>query len=170
MNGRSWLWVALGSLTAWLFFSRRRTALGSPVYGQLQITPRGWFGARRPGPPAHRHQGIDIAATRDSFVLAVGDGIIIEAKPGLGGVVRKLKLDAPGAWTWNGRRVCAVVYADLGVPFAEPGDRVRRGDPIGQVGDANFFHFAVKAADGDGEVFIDPSDAGFPVRPGLKVI
>jgi murein DD-endopeptidase MepM/ murein hydrolase activator NlpD len=61
-------------------------------------------------------------------------------------------------------RVGAVVYADLGTPLVQPGDRVRRGDRIALVDRTGFFHFAVKELRPGGEVFFDPKAAGFPYR------
>jgi murein DD-endopeptidase MepM/ murein hydrolase activator NlpD len=161
-----WLWLTLGAL---VLFGRRR-ALGMPVEGQpVRVTPRGQYGANRQGPPAHAHQGVDVAASPGTPVLAVGDGVIVAARPGVGRIVRKLRLDQPSMWAWSGRRVVAVVYADLGPTFVEPGDRVRRGDAIARIGDAGFFHFAVKTEVDGREQFIDPSEAGFPPPSGREV-
>jgi murein DD-endopeptidase MepM/ murein hydrolase activator NlpD len=91
-------------------------------------------------------------------VLAVGDGVIVPAEPGLGHSVRKLRLNRPGAWSGTGEPIEAVVYADLGTPLVEPGDHVRKGDAIAKVGSAGFFHFAVRV---HGERFIPPARAGF---------
>jgi hypothetical protein len=97
-------------------------------------------------------------------VLAVGDGVIVKTDPGLGKVVRKLNLDVRGAWDLNHRRVDAIVYADLGKPLVQPGDRVRKGDPIALVWEHGFVHFAVKERRPSGEIFFDPKDAGFVYR------
>ena len=171
----AWLWwLGLGSAGALYLFARRH-ALGSPieVNGTPTVTPHGDFGADRRGPPAHTHQGLDLVAPVGSHVLAVGDGVIVETAPGLGKVVRKLKLDEPAAWSRAGRRADAIVYADLGAPLVSPGDRVERGDPIALVAapkndpksKAGFVHFAVKR----GEVFFDPSEAGFSYRLSSEV-
>jgi murein DD-endopeptidase MepM/ murein hydrolase activator NlpD len=107
---------------------------------------------------------VDLIAPPGSRVLAVGDGVIVETKPGLGLVVRKLKLDVPGSWGGGWRRVHSVVYADLGTPLVKPGDRVRRGDPIALVWPRGFFHFATKDLRGGREAFFDPKEAGFAYR------
>jgi murein DD-endopeptidase MepM/ murein hydrolase activator NlpD len=60
--------------------------------------------------------------------------------------------------------VSAVVYADLGTPLVEPGQRVRRGDPIALVWSRGFVHFATKEIRGGREVFFDPSEAGLSYR------
>jgi murein DD-endopeptidase MepM/ murein hydrolase activator NlpD len=159
----SWIWIGLGSAAgALLLFGRK---LGSPVEvsGAPEVTSHGFFGADRAGPPAHQHQGVDLVAPAGSHVLAVGDGEIIHANPGLGNVVRVLQLDTPGGWGF-GRRVHRIVYADLGKPLVEPGDRVRKGDPVALVDKAGFVHFAVKERRTGGDVFIDPKEAGFSYR------
>jgi len=160
---RRWIWYALGTTGVMLLVTRRRRrALRSPIEsGQTpRITPHGYFGAPRKGPPVHLHQGVDIAAPAGSRVLAVGDGVIVATTPGLGKVVRKLRLDEPATWG-HGEAVAAVVYADLGRPLVNPGDRVKRGDSIALVGAAGFLHFAVKTESARGETFIDPKRAGF---------
>lgn len=145
--------------------NRRPTvALGSPVEapGTPIVTPHGYFRAHREGPPAHWHQGVDLAVPAGSRVLAVGDGTIVPTEPGLGKIVRKLRLDAPASW--GGEAIDAIVYADLGLPIVEPGKRVRKGDVIAFVAPAGFIHFAVKQATARGERFIDPKRAGFAYR------
>jgi murein DD-endopeptidase MepM/ murein hydrolase activator NlpD len=128
------------------------------------VTPRGGFGAHRAGPPEHAHQGVDLAARPGSRVLAVGDGVIVSTKPGLGKTVRKLRLDTPSAWSASGQPVEYVVYADLGRPLVEAGDHVRSGEPIALVDASGFIHFAVKTMGARGEAFIDPRLAGFAYR------
>jgi murein DD-endopeptidase MepM/ murein hydrolase activator NlpD len=172
MKRNIWLWVGLGSAGALLLLGRKRDSsggsiiLGSPVEakGVPKVTPHGHFSAPRAGPPAHSHQGVDLAAPPGSKVLAVGDGVIVATEPGLGKVVRKLRLDVPGSWSIGRRRVNAIVYADLGKPLVEPGQRVRKGDPIALVWEHGFVHFAAKEARPGGEVFFDPADAGFAYR------
>jgi len=183
MNRDGWIAVGVGvgagALVLWL--ARRPTgpahapmhtaplssdALGSPIEGDAlpRVTPHGFFGAPRGGPPVHTHQGVDLQARPGSHVLAIGDGKILDAKPGLGLVVRKLELDNPAAWTPDGRPVRWVVYADLGEVLTQPGDSVRRGDPIALVHPRGFVHFAVKDAVALREQFFDPADAGFLYR------
>ena len=164
MKRKTWIWIGIGSAVgALLLFGRKK--LGSPVQvgGAPRVTPHGHFGADRAGPPVHQHQGVDLVAPPGSHVLAVGDGMIVHANPGLGKTVRVLMLDQPAAWGL-GRRVRRIVYADLGKPLVEPGDRVRRGDPIALVDKPGFVHFAVKEEQPHGDVFIDPKVAGFAYR------
>jgi murein DD-endopeptidase MepM/ murein hydrolase activator NlpD len=168
----SWLWLGLGSVAALTLIGDRRfsinqtSTLGLPIDGNdsPKVTPHGYFGAPRAGPPRHAHQGVDIAARPGSYVRAVGDGTIVKTGPGLGKIVRKLQLDTSGVWAANHRSVDAVVYADLGKPLVHPGDHVRRGDPIALVDKAGFVHFAVKQVDRAGEVFFDPKEAGLIYR------
>jgi murein DD-endopeptidase MepM/ murein hydrolase activator NlpD len=174
MKRDGWLWLGLGVGVLILVGGRKRAPppgsliLGSPVEvgGAPKVTPRGHSGASRDGPPVHTHQGVDLAAPPGSRVLAVGDGLIVATNPGLGLVVRKLKLDAPGIWLDEngGRLVDAVVYADLGKPLVSAGDRVKKGDPIALVDKRGFVHFAVKEFRRSGEVFFDPMEAGFAYR------
>src|SRR5258708_6006542 len=153
MTRETWAWLSLGSIGLLILLGRERaptrggrsTILGSPVElnGPPTVTPHGYFAASRTGPPVHQHQGVDLAAPPGSHVLAVGDGVIVKTDPGLGKIVRKLRLDIPGAWDFSHRRVDAVVYADLGAPLVQPGDRVRKGAPIALVDKSGFVHFAV---------------------------
>ena len=126
----------------------------------LRTTPHGSFGASRRGPPAHAHQGIDLRAAPGTLILAVADGRIVDANPGLGKVVRKLRLDRPAAWTEGAEPITHVVYADLGPTLVDIGERVRRGQPIARVGPRGFFHFATKRTTTRGEEFLDPKRAG----------
>lgn len=182
MKRETWGIFAIGAAIGLLLLSRKRSGtssavsviLGPPIesHSTPTVTPHGYYGAPRAGPPKHSHQGTDLAAPAGSHVLAVGDGVIVKTNPGLGKVVRKLRLDTPGAWDLNHRRVDAIVYADLGTPLVQPGDRVRKGDPIALVDRAGFVHFAVKQVRPSGEVFFDPKEAGFVYRlssPGREV-
>lgn len=169
MNREQVAWTALGTAGVAVLFGRRTYAsddgLGSPieVAGIPRVTPHGYFRAHRAGPPEHWHQGIDLIAPPSSRVFAVGDGTIIKAEPGLGKIVRKLRLGAPGSWGGL-QSIDLVVYADLGVPIVEPGKRVRKGDVIAFVAHEGFVHFAVKQKRARGETFIDPKLAGFVYR------
>lgn len=171
MKRDAWMWLGIGSAGVLLLAGSRRNAsggafLGSPVEqpGTPTVTPHGYFSAHREGPPVHDHQGVDLAARPGSHVLAVGDGVIVATDPGLGKIVRKLKLDRPAAWGFGQRPVDHIVYADLGTPLKHPGDRVRKGEPIALVDRGGFVHFAVKHTIAGREAFIDPKEAGFAYR------
>jgi murein DD-endopeptidase MepM/ murein hydrolase activator NlpD len=173
MIRRDWFWIMLGAASAVLVAGRVRRAflhdagLALPLPGTAvpRVTKHGDFGAYRAGPPVHTHQGIDLSARPGSEVLAIGDGLIVPANPGLGKIVRKLKLDMPATWSAGGEPIEFAVYADLGVPVIDPGERVCRGDAIALVGPEGFVHFAVKTKSlwGD-ETFIDPRKAGLVYR------
>src|SRR5207302_9867999 len=124
MRRATWIWIAAGLGVIALLPRRRRGTLGLPieVSGDPRVTPHGDYGAHRAGPPVHAHQGVDLAAPPGSRVLAVGDGLIVSTDPGLGKIVRKLRLDEPASW--GGTLVDAIVYADLGKPLVNPGDRM----------------------------------------------
>ena len=159
-----WLFGVGVTLAAAMGRKRPVGTLGLPVEG-TRVTAHGSYGADRGGPPAHAHQGIDLIARPGSRVLAVGDGRIVATRPGLGGIVRKLELDVPAAFAPGLVPVDAIVYADLGAPLVQAGDRVRRGDPIATVADRGFVHFAVKR----GERFINPRLAGFAYSSAREV-
>lgn len=167
MTRDAWVWVAVGAAGLLVLVPRR--GLGSPIEGdRIRLTPHGDFGAARKGPPVHTHQGFDLVARAGSLVLAVGDGAIISTSPGLGKIVRKLRLDRPMSWRRGARTVTHVVYADLGEPLVRPGTRVRRGDAIARVASEGFVHFAVKQSHEGLEEFFDPREAGFVPSRELK--
>lgn len=159
------MWWLIGATGLILFWQRKAGGLGLPIEGEgpLRITPNGHFGAARKGPPAHPHQGVDVRAPAGSNVLAMGDGVIVKTNPGLGKIVRKLRLTRPMAWMPGGRAVELVVYADLGTPLVAPGDRVQRGQPIALVDKAGFVHVALKSIGGGREEFFDPKETGLPL-------
>ena len=88
MKRQAWGLFALGASAALLLLSRKRPVpsstgtllLGMPieVRGTPTVTPHGYYGAPRAGPPKHTHQGTDLAAPAGSHVLAVGDGVIVK--------------------------------------------------------------------------------------------
>jgi|GEM_PF-1728075 len=142
--------------------------LGPPLEAAppYRVTPHGTYGAHRAGPPVHEHQGVDLQAPKGAAILAVGDGVIVPAQPGLGKTVLKLTLDRPGRWIEApiGPLVYHLVYADLGTPLVHVGERVRRGQPIARVWGDNFFHFAAKTVGSHGEEFFDPARSGLDVE------
>jgi murein DD-endopeptidase MepM/ murein hydrolase activator NlpD len=165
-------WPAAGAVSVAVLAGRRKrsesVALGSPLeaVGTPVVTPHGYFRAHREGPPAHWHQGVDLSAAACSRVLAIGDGSIVATDPGLGKIVRKLRLDTPGSWG-GVDAIDAVVYADLGLTIVEPGKRVHKGDVIAFVAPAGFVHLAVKQKTAHGETFIDLK-AKLPTNPIAK--
>ncbi len=170
MNRNALVWLGVGSGALLLLTRNSAPLLGRQLQSPLEgagtalVTPHGYYGAPRSGPPVHLHQGVDLAAKAGSKVLAVGDGVIVATDPGLGKTVRKLKLDPPSSWRPGARSVAAIVYADLGTPLVKPGDHVRIGDPIATVDKTGFFHFAVKEQRAGDELFFDPLLAGFDYK------
>jgi len=114
------------------------TQLAAPLAPPLRkTTPHGQFGAVRPVGATtadHYHQGVDLVGKAGESVLAVGNGQIVDAKPGIGQTVRVLLLD-------DGR---AVVYADLGTATAEPGQRMKVGDEVGTMRANGFVHIGIR--------------------------
>lgn len=107
------------------------------------------FGAPRDG-GARAHQGIDIGAPRGTAALAADDGWILSANENaLGGRVIWMRGDSG----------VTLYYAHLDRQLVRGGERVARGDTIGEVGDTGnargttpHLHFEVSS----GEVRFDP--------------
>lgn len=107
------------------------------------------FGAPRDG-GARSHQGIDIGAPRGTAALAADDGWILSANENeLGGRVIWMRGDSG----------VTLYYAHLDRQLVQGGERVARGDTIGEVGDTGnargttpHLHFEVRS----GEAHFDP--------------
>jgi murein DD-endopeptidase MepM/ murein hydrolase activator NlpD len=100
-----------------------RHALLFPVPGRGRAHVHSLFGAARGG---REHQGIDIFAPRGTPVVAATDGWVTSITPNaLGGNV---------VWLWDARRNQSLYYAHLDAHAVGPGDRVRKGDVLGFVG------------------------------------
>jgi murein DD-endopeptidase MepM/ murein hydrolase activator NlpD len=173
VNRFIWSAIGLGGVATLLGKVFAPRLLGRPLAGAgpVYLTPHGAFGAHRDGPPVHTHQGVDFHAAGGEYVLAVGDGVIVHALPGLGKTVRKLKLEPAAAWKEGCEDVAFIVYADLGRALVEPGDRVKKGQAIAYVAPEGFVHFATKRVLSTGaEMFFDPALAGFDYRGGGHVV
>jgi|DewCreStandDraft_2_1066082.scaffolds.fasta_scaffold00075_16 murein DD-endopeptidase MepM/ murein hydrolase activator NlpD len=84
------------------------------------------FGVRREGGWLPRlHEGVDLGAPAETPVHALLDGRVRFAGQ-RGGWGRVVLLEHPGGWT--------SVYAHLAAVLVRTGERVRRGQPIGRVG------------------------------------
>lgn len=95
-----------------------------PIKGRIT----GEFGAQRVynGTPLRPHSGLDIAAPKGTPIKASADGIVILSHPDLfytGGTV----LMEHGSGVQTG-------YSHLSRLFVQTGDRVKKGDVIGEVG------------------------------------
>ena len=101
----------------------RRAALLFPVPRAGRRNIQSFFGAARGG---REHQGIDIFAERGTPVVAAADGWISSTSPNeLGGNV---------VWLWDPARGHTLYYAHLDRHAVSAGQRVRKGEVIGFVG------------------------------------
>lgn len=108
--------VALGLRTA--------PALGFPVAGQDARVLGSAFGVDRDG-GARSHEGVDLFAPRGTPVVAAADGFASPGTNRLGGNV---------VWLRDGERGLTHYYAHLDTVLVATGQRVRRGDTLGTVG------------------------------------
>jgi peptidoglycan LD-endopeptidase LytH len=101
-----------------------RAALMFPVPGGGRRNVQSFFGAARNN--GREHQGIDIFAARGAPVVAAADGWISSTSPNqLGGNV---------VWLWDPARGHTLYYAHLDRHAVSTGQRVRKGDVVGFVG------------------------------------
>jgi murein DD-endopeptidase MepM/ murein hydrolase activator NlpD len=103
----------------------RRAALLFPIPGRGRRHVQSLFGASRSS-GRREHQGIDIFAPRGTPVVAAADGWISSVSPNeLGGNV---------VWLWDPVRAHTLYYAHLDRQAVSRGQRVRKGDVVGFVG------------------------------------
>jgi murein DD-endopeptidase MepM/ murein hydrolase activator NlpD len=103
----------------------RRAALLFPVPGRGRRDVQSLFGASRSS-GRREHQGIDIFAPRGTPVVAAADGWVSSTSPNeLGGNV---------VWIWDSVRGHTLYYAHLDRHAVSRGQRVRKGDVVGFVG------------------------------------
>ena len=96
-----------------------------PLAGKNNDAIQSFWGASRGG-GSRSHEGIDIFAPRDHPIVAVTDGRISSVRDrGLGG---------KQIWQTDSKNGQSIYYAHLNGWNVEQGDRVRRGDTIGYVG------------------------------------
>lgn len=115
-----------------------------PVAGTRSYIKDKW-GARRAG-GTRKHKGIDIHARKGTPVVAITDGVIVERDHTLIGG-KTLWLKGKHAWT--------AYYAHLDKQYVREGQRVRKGQVIGTVGNTGnarstppHLHFGVKQGKG----------------------
>ena len=93
----------------------------SPIKGQLPSTPYKKLGRRW---SRGYHTGIDYAVPTGTDVLAIADGTIVNANWGRSyGVQLVCAID--GGW---------IIYAHLSATLVKPGDKVTKGQKIGDSG------------------------------------
>jgi murein DD-endopeptidase MepM/ murein hydrolase activator NlpD len=103
----------------------RRAALLFPVPGAGRRNVQSLFGASRSS-GRREHQGIDIFAPRGTPAVAAADGWISSTSPNtLGGNV---------VWLWDPARGHTLYYAHLDRHAVSAGQRVRKGDVVGFIG------------------------------------
>jgi murein DD-endopeptidase MepM/ murein hydrolase activator NlpD len=103
----------------------RRAALLFPVPGFSRRNVQSLFGASRSS-GRREHQGIDIFAPRGTPAVAAADGWISSTSPNtLGGNV---------VWLWDPARGHTLYYAHLDRHAVSAGQRVRKGDVVGFIG------------------------------------
>jgi murein DD-endopeptidase MepM/ murein hydrolase activator NlpD len=134
----------------WTVVLESGPSLAFPVEGRDSRAVRSVWGADRDG-GARSHEGIDIFAPRGTPVLAGSDGIAQASENRLGGTVVFLR---------DGSRGQSLYYAHLDRHAVTSGQRVRRGDTLGFVGNtgnarttAPHLHFGIYRR---GEGAIDP--------------
>ena len=129
----------------------RRAALLFPVPGAGRKNIQSLFGASRSS-GRREHQGIDIFAPRGTPAVAAADGWISSTSPNtLGGNV---------VWLWDPARGHTLYYAHLDRHAVSAGQRVRKGDVVGFIGNtgnarttAPHLHFGIYRR---GQGAIDP--------------
>ena len=105
--------------------ARVEPILAFPVEGRGNAAIQSLFGVDRDG-GRRSHHGIDIFAPRGTPALAATDGVVRSISPNeLGGTV---------VWLADTRRSQVLYYAHLDRHHVTEGQRVRRGDTVGFVG------------------------------------
>ena len=98
--------------------------IGFPVEGRNHHHIISFFGDPRDG-GKRKHQGVDIAAPRGTKVVAVASGTIKSVKTG-GAGGKQVWLLAENDWLYY--------YGHLHKQFVQEGQKVRKGDQLGSVG------------------------------------
>ncbi|MEL6273500.1 MAG: M23 family metallopeptidase, partial [Bacteroidota bacterium] len=102
-----------------------------PVAGVDNRAAQSFWGAPRDG-GKRKHEGVDIFAPKGTNLLAVADGEVTRVKEGgLGGKV---------VWCWAPEYNLSIYYAHLDEQLVSKGDRIRRGEIIGTVGNTGNAH------------------------------
>lgn len=141
-----------------------------PVEGKDRRAVQSFFGAPRAG-GTREHHGIDIFADRRTPALAAADGMIVRV-----GVNR---LGGNVVWLRDAQERFIAYYAHLERALVRPGDLVKAGDPLGEVGNsgnarygAPHLHFGLyRRGPMDPLPFVDRARNRLPDVPGaLEVL
>ncbi|RYY40468.1 MAG: M23 family metallopeptidase [Chitinophagaceae bacterium] len=153
MKRFAWLLALLSISTLSFSFTKKplrktkrasvRSTVVFPVAGNASRIRDKWGASRGGG--IRKHKGIDIHARKGTPVVALADGIITErARTPIGGKTLWLR---PSGSSWT------AYYAHLDKQYVREGQRVRKGQVIGTVGNTGnarttpaHLHFGVKRA------------------------
>lgn len=102
-----------------------KAKLGFPVLGGVNRDIQSFWGASRGG-GSRKHEGVDIFNKRNTPVLAVEDGIISR--------VQETNLGGKVVWQRLGLAGQSIYYAHLDSQLVSVGQTVKRGDPVGLMG------------------------------------
>jgi murein DD-endopeptidase MepM/ murein hydrolase activator NlpD len=112
-----------------------------PVAGNRSVIRDKWGASRAGG--IRRHKGIDIHARKGTPVVALCDGIIVERD--------HTPIGGKTLWLKSGNQAWSAYYAHLDKQLVREGQRVRKGQVIGTVGNTgnarttpSHLHFGVK--------------------------
>lgn len=116
-----------------------------PVAGSRSVIRDKWGASRAGG--IRKHKGIDIHARKGTPVVALADGVIVERDhTAIGGKT---------LWLKSSRHSWSAYYAHLDKQYVREGQRVRKGQVIGTVGNTGnarttppHLHFGVKQGKG----------------------
>ena len=117
---------ATSNYTGKLFIEKSApdTSMVFPVAGKRSIIGSFWGAARDGG--KRKHEGIDIFARKGTPVVAVADGVVIEA-----GNTRR---GGKTVWLRSFNNDFYYYYAHLNEQFVKGGQTVKKGDFLGSVG------------------------------------
>ncbi len=101
--------------------------LGFPVQNASNSAARSFFGVDRDA-GRRRHHGVDIFAPRHTPVLAVADGTVVRVSESPRGGLH--------VWLQDRQRFAAYYFAHLEATTVSRGQRVRRGEQLGTVGNS----------------------------------
>lgn len=118
-------------------------SLAFPVAGKQNNIESFWGASRGGG--TRKHKGIDVYARKGTPVVAISDGIIVKKTRTLNGGKTLWLKPTHAAWT--------AYYAHLDKRLVKRGQRVRKGDVIGTVGNS-------------GNARHTPSHLHFGISPG----